>query len=218
MKSKYALVAIATILTTAVPVYANPNDSYESWINSEVMMTDHRAYCSDIIAQDTTVNKGSQTHNDIGSSKQDNNGSRSNSSSSSYSSADSQSKESSTNISLGGKGILSRLSGSYGKTSKQSSSSKDSGSSKNSSAHTWDKDRASSWDRSRTSTWENTTVTSKVAGQNCDVLLQTAAERDINHDQQLTNRMAIEAKERVKMEEMKTQSQMSLFESLMQGW
>ena len=218
MKGKDALLAVATVLTIVMPAYANHNDGYKSWINSEVMLTDHRAYCSDIIAQDTRVNKGSQRRVNKGTNRQDNNGSTSTSNSYSQSSANSQSKKSSTNISAGHKGILSRLGRNISRSSNNSSSNRNSSTAQNSSERTWDKDRESTWDNTRTSTWEKTSVISKVAGKNCDVLLETAAQRDINHDQQLTNRMAIEAKERVRMEEMKTQSQMSLFDKLMQGW
>lgn len=188
-------IAVITIFTSVLPASAEP---YKSWIDSNVLTTDHRAYCDDIVAQNI--------QNKVGSYNQNNSGSISNSRRYSNQQAYNRSSEKS-----GGGGFSFAGFGINGKGgSKKSEARRASNNSRSSHNNSWNRDLGTTYDR--------TTVTSVTAGKNCSTLVHSAAQRDINYEQQKTNRMAIEAKERVRREEIEKTSQTNMFNNLMQGW
>ncbi len=76
----------------------------------------------------------------------------------------------------------------------------------------------SSQDKSFQFSYDRTTTTSSTVGKNCDAFVQGAAHIEAASINAETNRKAIEAKERVRLEEIETQAQMAIFEKNMQGW
>ena len=190
-----SLIAATTIFTSVLPASAEP---YKSWINESVLATDHRAYCDDIVAQNVKNNSGSINQNNSGSIGV----------SSSYSNQQSYNRSSEKS---GGGGFSFAGFGINGK-----------GGSKNSTARTASNNsknnRNSSWNRNSRITYDRSTVTSETVGENCSTFVHSAAQRDINYEQQKTNRMAIDAKKEVRLEEIEKKSQSSTFNNLMQGW
>jgi len=178
---------VLALLAPAAPARAD-------WIDPNVLATDHRAYCSDIVATNTQADSGSATANDIGASDRR---------SDRYSQRQSSSSES---TSVGGSFL--GIGGNVGRNESESSRDTDRSSDR----------KSDTWDRSTHRTWDRSTTTAVTAGQNCDVFVQSAAQVEIAETQAETNQMAIEAKERTQVLQIETQAQQSMFESIMQGW
>jgi hypothetical protein len=191
-KAFSSLIAASTILVSVLPANANP--SHQSWIDSDTLATDHRAYCDDIVAADTHVNKSSYYQNDIGEYGYG----------SSYHNQQANSRESNTKAGGSYMGIGANV----GHGSKSSSESSQQG---NTSIN-------NNWNNSYGGTSDTTQIINEKKGSNCAAFVDAAARRDMNNEQQVTNRMAIEAKERVQTKGIESQSQTDLFNTLMQGW
>jgi len=189
-----SLITATTILTSVLPAYAEPGP----WISRDVLATDHQAYCNDIIGQDIQRNQGSYAQNDIGSWSNSSNRSQ-------MASRNSTKKKGGGGgigfgpIQLGGSGQSSR--------SEASRSAEESRRSSN-----------SSWDRSSQYSYDRSTVTSVAVGKDCDGFNRSAAQVETTLINAETNRMAIEAKERVRLQEIETNAQTEMFNTLMQDW
>ena len=165
-----SLIAAATILTSALPASAQS----ESWVNSDVLSTDHRAYCDDMVGQNI--------ENDIGSHKDSSSGSRSSSSNSSR-----QRNSNRSNQSNRGGGVrVGRIGINRQRSSKNSQA--------NSSSLRNSTNRERTWDTSSENSYDRTTVESVAVGKNCSTFIDAAAKRDINREQQETTRMGIDEK------------------------
>ncbi|NET45925.1 hypothetical protein [Okeania sp. SIO2B3] len=188
------LLTSTTVFTSILPAYAQPN----TWIDRGTLSRDHRAYCSDIVAQDVQNDVVSFSQNDIGSQSSSNSRSRM------------QSSNRTTN--KGGKGRLKlgRFSIGGGRQRSQNHARRTANQSNSSSN--------SSQDHSFQYSHDRTITTSSTAGKNCDAFVQGAAHIEATSINAETNRKAIEAKERVRLEEIEAQKQMAIFEHHMQGW
>ena len=190
-----SLIAATTILTSALPASAQ---SSESWINTDVLSTDHRAYCDDMVGQNI--------QSDVGSNSYGSSGSTSSSSQHSHNRNSNRSNQSNR----GGGVRVGRIGINRQRSSKNSQA--------NSSSLRNSTNRERTWDRSSENSYDRTTVENVVAGKNCSTFVESAAQVDINREQQETNRMAIDAKERVRTQEIERNTQNNMFNNLMQGW
>ncbi|NEN88752.1 MAG: hypothetical protein F6K48_07405 [Okeania sp. SIO3H1] len=188
------LLTSTTVFTSILPAYAEPN----TWIDRGILSRDHRAYCSDIVAQNVQTDVMSFSQNDIGSQSSSNSNSRM------------QSYNRTSN--KGGKGRfkLGPLSMGGGRQRSQNYARRTANQSNSSFNRSQDQSFQYSHDR--------TITTSSTAGKNCDAFVQGAAHIEAASINAETNRKAIEAKERVRLEEIETQAQMAIFEHYMQGW
>ena len=226
MRSKVAyMMAIATtLLTSSLPAYANPNTS---WINSNTLATDHRAYCDDIVAQNVTSREESRRQNDNGSQRQ--------------SSDDQQSSRDFRSDTTQIGGSFMRIGGNYSRNStrEQEENSRDRDNSR------------SQFNRDSQHSSSHNTVTSITAGQNCSTFVESAANRDIaitnanaqrdvaitqsntqrdiaginanaeitiNRDQQETMRMGIETQRELGLEQIQSQQQMFMMDRFLPNY
>jgi len=215
MRSKiaYTLVITTTLLASALPARANPSDS---WIQTSVLATDHRAYCDDIVAQNVTSTESHHRQNNSGSQRQ--------SSANSNSSRNSRSRS----RQIGG-----RFLGIGGNIRNQSTSdSRQNSRSQNESESRFDR----GFERSNSSN----IVTSVTAGQNCSTFVESAAQRDIsitnanaqrdiattnanaevtiNRDQQETMRLGIEVQRELGLEEIQSRQQMFMMDRFLPNY
>lgn len=188
------------LLTTAFTAISFPAlaDPSQSWINHNALSTDPQTYCSD--------KTGVNTQNDIESSSQNDIGSQGDYNRNSQSMSSNNIKKGGGNagikvgfIKLGGGGER------YRQNQQQSASE-----SENSSNATWD--------RSSQNTSDHSSTTAVVVGKDCDAFVNAAAQVEMNRDQQITNRQIIEAKERTRTREIRSQEQQLIFQNLMNDW
>lgn len=168
-----SLIAATAIFNSVSPALAQS----QSWIDRDVLAENHRAYCDDIVAQDTRVNSGSILKNDNGSTSSYYNNSTK------Y--AHHNSKQTSVNAGFNYLKIGGNLGGSQKTISKENNSQNSTSKQEN----TWNQDSRTDYDR--------TTITSKVVGENCKAFVDNAARIQMNQDIQKTQRMQIQTQKQL---------------------
>jgi hypothetical protein len=168
-----SLIAATAIFTSVSPALAQS----KSWINHDLLAENHRAYCDDIVAQDTHVNKGSLSMNNNGST----------SSYDKYSTQQAHNNYSKGSANAGFNYL--KIGGSLGGSQEKKNSSSSSKNTVSKQKDTWNKDWHTEYDK--------TTITSKTVGQNCGIFVQTAGQIEINNEQQKTQRMKIKTQKQL---------------------
>jgi len=152
---------------------------FRTWVNQDVLATDHKAYCDDVIGQQVRNNTGSINQNDIGSQGYASN----RSSMQEYS----NSKQSGTQAGVG----LGPIGFKFGQQSSNSNSGRTANTSANQSNN--------SWDRSSQRTFDRSTVTSESVGKNCSAFVQSGAMVEATQINAETDRMGMRTQERMGM-------------------
>ncbi|AFY55439.1 hypothetical protein Riv7116_2958 [Rivularia sp. PCC 7116] len=169
LKLMTSLIAATTIFISVSPASAQS----KPWISHDVLAENHRAYCDDIVAQNTRVDKKTIITNNNGST-------------SSYYKYSTQQAHKNSTKTKGSAGFnYLKIGGNIGGSQQKIRTGNSSKNTINKQDNTWNRDSHIDID--------NTTITSETAGQNCGVFVQTAGQIEMNNEIQKTKRMQIEA-------------------------
>jgi len=216
MKSQlsYSLLAITAVMTsTAMPAKAG------DWVREQALEQNPQAYCSDIVAKKTEVNKVDRSNSSESarsSSRQYermDQGSYTKEDESASSSSQKKSRQNNTGVGLG------PISVNHGEEKFKQSKQESSESHKLDKSHDNSQRGASESSRSssNSSSYESTqkTIDPEAVGKNCDAFVEAASEVEQTEMEERTNRKAIDAKKDVKMEQIETQAEQKRYQQLM---
>ncbi|HBB33081.1 MAG TPA: hypothetical protein DDZ80_04380 [Cyanobacteria bacterium UBA8803] len=231
IKLSASIFAIIATFSSIAPVFANPLAKYDSLLNGNNLAANPQALCTDIL--------GNQVENNKGTFSQNNTGAESNSNKESYSESHDSSKEKS-----GGGGLsIFGIGGSGNGKSSNTTSDKVGSNTESSTNSNWDRNLQEEYDRStisniavgkncdafvnalnqRDQALFSATAQIEIANVNANSEVQIAginadANKSINLEQQITNRMAVQSKEKVQLQELDTKAELAILQFLMQGW